>query len=370
VITLPGLGEIDDSDILQFTQTSIGTDTAGTFSLFLDGSDVALTTGGENVDAISFAPDGRLVISVNGSTSVDATGGGVLSAVDEDLLVFNDVSFGENSAGTFQLFLDGSDFGLTNNSEDIYAASIVTNNGDVYFSTIGNYSATGLSGDNDDVLRLGFNTNMMDQFFDGDVSAFADENIDGLTVNVGPPTAAANSPSQRSAVQNPAMSEDVNADGAVTSMDTLLVINQLADDAAAQGDMMSAELSQLPQYFTDVNGDGQTSPADLLQIINFLQNQYLQDLSLTAHGEVVIASVPPDSPDPTALPSSLGLPTTPLRNSRFTDQTTNPSSTGSDPLLPLQMTTDVLRSADPNDDHWLDLLADDVSRLWRPAIQR
>ncbi len=46
-LTLEGVGYVDDSDVVKFTATSLGEETAGTFEMYLDGSDVGLTTGGK-----------------------------------------------------------------------------------------------------------------------------------------------------------------------------------------------------------------------------------------------------------------------------------------------------------------------------------
>jgi hypothetical protein len=47
-ITLPNVGYINSQDIVEFTPTSLGrNNTAGTFAMYLDGSDVGLTTSGE-----------------------------------------------------------------------------------------------------------------------------------------------------------------------------------------------------------------------------------------------------------------------------------------------------------------------------------
>src|SRR6185436_18151092 len=48
-------------DVLRFDATSLGSTTAGTFSLFFDGSDVGLDTSSENIDSLSLLPDGRLL---------------------------------------------------------------------------------------------------------------------------------------------------------------------------------------------------------------------------------------------------------------------------------------------------------------------
>ncbi|HET9912177.1 MAG TPA: S8 family serine peptidase, partial [Anaerolineales bacterium] len=46
---------VDDSDIVRFAPTSLGSNTAGTFSVYLTGSSVGLTTNDEDIDAIDFA---------------------------------------------------------------------------------------------------------------------------------------------------------------------------------------------------------------------------------------------------------------------------------------------------------------------------
>ena len=73
-VSIP-LGTVDDSDIVRFTPTSLGTNTAGTFSSYLVGSSVALTTDAEDIDAIGFTPDKRLVVSTTGSLTVSGTSG-------------------------------------------------------------------------------------------------------------------------------------------------------------------------------------------------------------------------------------------------------------------------------------------------------
>ena len=99
---VPGiLPKTNSQDIVLFDSSS------QTFSLFFDGSDVKLTRGTEDVDAITFAQNGDLVISTSGFFIVSGLIGG-----GEDLIVFNDTSFGPTTAGTFELFLDGSTIGL------------------------------------------------------------------------------------------------------------------------------------------------------------------------------------------------------------------------------------------------------------------
>ena len=62
-VTLPGLGAVDDSDIVRFIPTTTGTNTSGNYQWYFDGSDVGLTDNGEDVDALALLTDGRLLVS-------------------------------------------------------------------------------------------------------------------------------------------------------------------------------------------------------------------------------------------------------------------------------------------------------------------
>lgn len=69
-----------------------------------DGSDVGLSTAGEKIDALAIAPDGRLLLSTVASGSVP----GVSSFRDEDVLAFTPTQWGSDTAGTWELYFDGS----------------------------------------------------------------------------------------------------------------------------------------------------------------------------------------------------------------------------------------------------------------------
>ena len=102
---LPGMtGPIDDSDVVRFDASSLGATTAGTFSMYFDGSDVGLTQSAADVDGFELLSDGRIVISTTGTVSVSSP-----SARDEDLLAFTPSALGQTTTGTFALYFDGSD---------------------------------------------------------------------------------------------------------------------------------------------------------------------------------------------------------------------------------------------------------------------
>ena len=182
--TIPNFGAVDDSDIIRFTPTSTGATTAGTFAWYFDGSDVGLTTDGEDIDALSFALDGRLVISTRGSFSV--TG---VSGADEDLIAFASTALGSTTSGTWSWYFDGSDVGLnTSSSEDINGVWIEAVTNKIYLTTVGAFSVTGASGDGADIFicapgTLGATTTCaFNMYWDGSAFGFAGEVADGIAI--------------------------------------------------------------------------------------------------------------------------------------------------------------------------------------------
>jgi hypothetical protein len=116
--------------------------------MYFDGSDVGLSANAEDIDGLSIAPDGRLVISVTGSPSVS----GLSGLQDEDCIAFTATSLGSTTAGTWSYYFDGSDVGLSSSSdEDVDAVSILPN-GLISLSTLGPFSVSGLSGADEDVF--------------------------------------------------------------------------------------------------------------------------------------------------------------------------------------------------------------------------
>jgi len=153
-ISVPGLlggpdGEdIDDSDIVLFTFTSSGASTTGTFSFYFDGSDVGLTTNGEDIDGLAEL-SGGLAFTTSGTVSVS----GQRKRRDEDVLLFFDSQLGSTTAGTFQWHFDGSDVGFaTSSGEDLGALSF--DGADLLFCTRGDWEASGGAGADEDIGRF------------------------------------------------------------------------------------------------------------------------------------------------------------------------------------------------------------------------
>lgn len=194
--TLNNFGKVDESDILLFTPTSLGPNTAGAWALYFDGSDVGLSDSGEDIDALDFDANGNLIISVTGSFKAPGASGN-----DEDLFVLNQGVFGPETSGAWALYFDGSDVGLTSSDEDLQALWIDHAQSQLYFATHGDYSLPGgLKGNEDDIIvctytSLGANTACtFTRFWNGDRDHnFDDDAIDGLSIGTPPSLVAASS---------------------------------------------------------------------------------------------------------------------------------------------------------------------------------
>ena len=148
-----GLGIIKPHDILKFCPTSLGPTTAGTWSVYMDGSDVGLTTDGEKLDALELLPDGRLLLSTKGNFSVKNAANKTITGRDEDILVFDPTTLGVNTTGSFAVYLDGSDIpGMV--KEDITGLYYNPLNGDLHVTILGTFNVGGVAGDSNDILIL------------------------------------------------------------------------------------------------------------------------------------------------------------------------------------------------------------------------
>lgn len=148
--TLPQVGPIARGDIIRFSPTALGENTAGTFSWVLDGSDVDLDTTSETIDAIARTPNDRLVVSTHGTYGVSGIVGD-----STDLIVFNATTLGQEAVGSWELYFDGSDVALSGNSENINDLWIDKATGHLYLTTFHNFAVSSLdtlSGDNNDIF--------------------------------------------------------------------------------------------------------------------------------------------------------------------------------------------------------------------------
>ncbi len=164
---VPGIGAVDDSDLVLFTADTLGEHTSGTFSPWFDGSDVNLIHPSEDVDAadvvVNSDPD------TGETTSVDlyfSTGGAFTTndgttGKDEDVVVCRDLTIGPESAcAAVDVAFDGSRKGLTDPGEDVNAFSFDGMGPGLddekfvsFYSTAGDFSIPSASGTRSDMLQ-------------------------------------------------------------------------------------------------------------------------------------------------------------------------------------------------------------------------
>ena len=176
--TVSGLS-FSDEDIL------INDKFSGQWSLFFDGSDVGLSQ--TDVNAFSLLPDESILLSFD--TAINISGLGLVD--DSDIVRFIPTSLGANTTGTFQWYFDGSDVGLTTNSEDIDSIGF-TPEGLLAVSTTNSLFAPGVFGYDEDIFlfsasSLGSNTSgTWSLYFDGSDVGLANsssEDINGLWID-------------------------------------------------------------------------------------------------------------------------------------------------------------------------------------------
>ena len=170
----PGLSQTGDEDILYFN--------GNTWSVFFDGSDVGLA--GLDLNAFTLIDADTILMSFAQPAAI-----GDLGKVDDsDIVRFDATSLGNNTAGAFSLYFDGSDVGLANALEDIDALDLLPD-GRLILSTLGAYAVPGANGKGNNLLRftptsLGATTSgAWALYFDGrDVGITPTANVDGVSV--------------------------------------------------------------------------------------------------------------------------------------------------------------------------------------------
>jgi Dockerin type I domain len=93
--------------------------------------------------------------------------------------------------------------------------------------------------------------------------------------------------------QNSVLSTDVNADGQVTPLDVLIVINALARNGSESLQNISVPYKQ----HVDVNGDLDLSPIDVLQVINYLRRGGSGEGELVAPRVIITEGIEPEEAD-------------------------------------------------------------------------
>ena len=100
-----------DEDIISFDGTS--------FTKHFDGSDVGLS--GLEIDAFDLISKKEILLSFTTSTTISGVG----KVDDSDLVKFTATQLGDKTDGTFEMYFDGSDVGLTKSGEDIDGVTLL-----------------------------------------------------------------------------------------------------------------------------------------------------------------------------------------------------------------------------------------------------
>ncbi len=180
-VTLADVGTVEDGDIVKFTASALGSDTAGTFAMYLDGSQVGLTAG---IDGLTGLSDGSLLISTDKKTNVPVLG----QVRDEDILRFTPTTPGDNTSGSWSMYVDGGEVGLGTFAENIDALGVDAA-GDLLLSTQGNFDVTTIAGADEDVFiytpaSSTSGTYSPDLFFDGSLFGLGGNDISGLSASI------------------------------------------------------------------------------------------------------------------------------------------------------------------------------------------
>jgi hypothetical protein len=171
--------KFDDEDILVY---DIATDR---WSMLFDGSDVGL--GKTDVDAFRVNPDGSILMSFVHTVNFPAPLGKV---DDSDIVKFIPTQLGDTTAGSFEMYFDGSDVGLETGNEDIDAFSF-TADGRLVVSTYGRVNVPGVEGRDEDLLvftatSFGVNTQgTWSLYFDGSDVELTEggEDVNGVDID-------------------------------------------------------------------------------------------------------------------------------------------------------------------------------------------
>jgi len=111
------------------------------WSLFFDGSDVGVN---KPINEFELMSDGSLLMGINGTNNLSGPGG-AFKLLMQDVARFRPTSTGNTTSGTWELYFDGSDVGLSTSAEKIDAVAL-RGDGALLISTMGKASVPGNSG--------------------------------------------------------------------------------------------------------------------------------------------------------------------------------------------------------------------------------
>lgn len=130
---IPGVGEIQNTDVVRFIPTRWGDETNGRFEMVFDGSDVGLVASSEEIDALHVLEDGRLLFSSRGRVRIGERPR-QFKAADEDLLLFTPTQLGHDTAGSWSIYQSGLALGF-DKTHDILALWQDGDSGEIIVTT-------------------------------------------------------------------------------------------------------------------------------------------------------------------------------------------------------------------------------------------
>jgi hypothetical protein len=177
-VTVPGLGKVDDSDVVLYTTNLLGS----SWTMILDGSEIGLTTDGEDIDGIAlhYSGNGSLLLSTSGNYDLVGTSNTPYAGNDEDVLVWN------KAQNAISHFLSGNGFfGIPAAAELHNLDSIWVNGGEEYVFLGMQNAATvgGVAAANSDVVAWRYFNNGHTWELLWDASANGFPKIDAVDVN-------------------------------------------------------------------------------------------------------------------------------------------------------------------------------------------
>ncbi|NQT11614.1 MAG: tandem-95 repeat protein, partial [Planctomycetes bacterium] len=153
------------------------------FRRYFDGSDVGL--GDLAIDAVAVMSENEILMSFAEAGAVP----GIADTVEaSDLVKFTATRLGKTTAGTFELFFDGSDVGLVAKGINVDAVEMLED-GRLLFSVASKFDVVGISGADEDLslftpTSLGPTTaGTWAQYFDGSDVGLTSENVDAVAMD-------------------------------------------------------------------------------------------------------------------------------------------------------------------------------------------
>lgn len=174
---LPGTSIVADNDDVIAYNTA-----TGQFSLYFNGTPwLTDNFGSLTIDGLAIKSDTEILLSFAEDGGI-IQNGSTLFIDDSDIVLFRH-SAGNTTTGTFEIFFDGSLYGLSSSNEDVDGFELL-DNGNLLISTVGGFAVTGVSGNDEDILQFNSTSKTWSLYFDGSNRGLSgsSEDIDGVAL--------------------------------------------------------------------------------------------------------------------------------------------------------------------------------------------